>query len=301
MLARTEDGGRTWRAVGAPPVPWTSAGQVRFVDSRHGYLFGPQLWYTADGGRSWRRVAAPTPVTDVESRGARVFALVVPMRPDSQPLGTVYVERLVAGRLERVLTSTSSGSTELVVRGPTVFLLASQVAPDGRLKPAPLWVSHDLGGHWWRRSAPCLWSGDDGFALAAWSSNGLALACGSSPGAGSQSKTFYASNDCGRTWRQRGAQDMSQGYVGSIVALSARTWVMAAIRDPALEITHDGGRTWHSPRSTAFAAEWWGPLDVFGPGSGEIVAAPSTLNGHSLIMGTDNARRWRTIKVSTGP
>lgn len=50
ILARTEDGGRTWMAVEDPP----SAQSVCFGDAGHGWVAaGSRVWRTGDGGRTW--------------------------------------------------------------------------------------------------------------------------------------------------------------------------------------------------------------------------------------------------------
>ncbi|MGH9223772.1 MAG: WD40/YVTN/BNR-like repeat-containing protein [Acidimicrobiales bacterium] len=56
-VVRTSDGGRSWVRVGNAPANLTMIG---FVDARHGWAMGPQLYATDDGGATWREVAVPS-------------------------------------------------------------------------------------------------------------------------------------------------------------------------------------------------------------------------------------------------
>src|SRR5262249_23688323 len=59
-LARTVDGGATWRRTGAPPVPLTSVDlrpRVRFANDRDGVITdGHTMYSTHTGGTRWRKV-----------------------------------------------------------------------------------------------------------------------------------------------------------------------------------------------------------------------------------------------------
>src|SRR5579862_3068006 len=66
-LARTDDAGKTWSGVAAPLTGQadgaTGVSQIRFLEERDGWAFGPQLYATHDGGRTW---------TPVDTNGLRV-------------------------------------------------------------------------------------------------------------------------------------------------------------------------------------------------------------------------------------
>jgi photosystem II stability/assembly factor-like uncharacterized protein len=64
-LYRSDDGGRTWRTLALPRVPYSLAA-VDFLDGRRGYVAGgyvamteaspsQAVWATRDGGRTWHR------------------------------------------------------------------------------------------------------------------------------------------------------------------------------------------------------------------------------------------------------
>ncbi len=51
VIVRTEDGGRTFTRIPAPPT--NNVSELRFANAKDGYAYGPQLWTTHDGGRTW--------------------------------------------------------------------------------------------------------------------------------------------------------------------------------------------------------------------------------------------------------
>ena len=79
-LAGTSDYGTSWYGVSAPvtgaPDGSRGVGQLRFLDTREGWAFGPELWVTHDGGSTWTREKTyGMRVTDLETAGNRAFAL----------------------------------------------------------------------------------------------------------------------------------------------------------------------------------------------------------------------------------
>lgn len=286
VLARTIDGGRHWTVVGpaalryAQPGPgyWKADSSVRFLDRLHGYLFGGLLLATADGGSTWRVIFSEQPVLDVETGAGRAYALT--------STGLYRITRY----LERIGPAVPGPRATLVVHGAAVYLL---VPPSQAGQPAVLWASPDAGRSWRRESAPCTWSGALASALAAWSSDGLALACGGQPAAGRQTKTFFVSTDGGARWRLTGRIGFVDGYVLRLAAANAHTWVLAEA--PGIELSTDGGHTWRPPRFTGrqFEVEAWG--DVSFMNASDAVAVPATLNGSVLAFSRDRARTWTEV------
>jgi hypothetical protein len=79
-VARTDDAGKTWIGVPAPvtgsPDGSTGVSQIRFLNTKDGWAFGPGLFATRDGGQTWTSVGTGgLRVTDLETVGNRVFAL----------------------------------------------------------------------------------------------------------------------------------------------------------------------------------------------------------------------------------
>jgi photosystem II stability/assembly factor-like uncharacterized protein len=71
VIVRTTDGGRSW--LPGQFLPVTSASDVYFVDSNHGWVTGPTLVASTDGGRSWTTqdaVEAAGPFSSVTFSGS---------------------------------------------------------------------------------------------------------------------------------------------------------------------------------------------------------------------------------------
>lgn len=58
-LYATDDGGQSWRAVGATPVD----GPLHPVDTKTLFALGSRLWRSEDGGATWRGEQPPNPAT----------------------------------------------------------------------------------------------------------------------------------------------------------------------------------------------------------------------------------------------
>jgi len=77
-IVRTEDGGRTFVVVPAPPGSTSvqaTVGHLRFANERDGYAFGPESWSTHDGGRTWRQVPIGY-ASDLAAADGYAYALV---------------------------------------------------------------------------------------------------------------------------------------------------------------------------------------------------------------------------------
>src|SRR5215469_5037008 len=79
-LAGTSDHGVHWYGVSAPltgaPDGSHGVGQLRFLNARDGWAFGPELWVTHDGGAQWKQEQTyGMRVTDLETAGDRAFAI----------------------------------------------------------------------------------------------------------------------------------------------------------------------------------------------------------------------------------
>jgi photosystem II stability/assembly factor-like uncharacterized protein len=274
---------------------------VRFADRQHGYLFGGELYATGDGGRHWVEIRPPNRILDLEVGGGRAYAVIAGCR-GLAACTEAYLYRLGNGgrKFIRIGPISPIGQARMVVQGRSVYLLAPPPAYRD-VTPIPLWVSANAGRSWQRRSTPC--HGEvEWDALAAWSTFGLALACGSEPGAGNQVKAFYVSTDGGSHWRfagrvsgSPGLGGMSPGYVASLAAASQNTWALGEGRGTML-VTHDGGRSW---RLATFAGrqaqvEGWGYISFVDARDG--VGVPWTLNGSVIALTSDAGRRWSEVR-----
>lgn len=308
-LAKTTDGGTSWHSVATPGIDYgqygepitTGATGVRFVDDRHGYLFGDQLFVTSDGGATWQQHNAPGPVEDVEDAAGTVYALV----RDCPTASGCWAAQTATDRLYEIsgdgakftlvgLPDPVSDLSQLITHGSSVFLLAPDTTVPG---PTTLWTELP-DGSWQQRSTPCDWSGADFGAMAAWSATGLALVCGSEPSAGNQPKIAYTSTDAGRHWHEVVAPDAS-GYVADLAAADARTWVLGEARGGML-VTHDGGHSWQDATFTGTEPSVEGWVGITFVSATRAVASPWTLNGSALAITTDTAHTWQSITFPSG-
>lgn len=166
-----------------------------------------------------------------------------------------------------------------------------------KTEPATLWASYTGGSSWRRGTAPCD-SGGPGM-LAAWSPTGLALACGSQPGAGSQGKSFYSSNDGGVHWHNVDQIPFGPGYLLSFAAASATRWIWGQGVNTQIEVTRTGGHSWHQAIFTGRTSgtEGWGYVAFTSPSN--AVALPSTLNGSVIAFSHDAGRSWQEAPFPT--
>ncbi len=79
-LAGTSDYGTRWYGVSAPvtgaPDGASGVSQLRFLNARDGWAFGPELWVTHNGGAHWKQEKTyGMRVTGLETAGAGAFAI----------------------------------------------------------------------------------------------------------------------------------------------------------------------------------------------------------------------------------
>ena len=261
VVARTRDGGATWRAIPSPRTTPERLAQVRFADERNGFITGDQLWATHDGGATWKVVLSSE--VQVAAAAGRVW-MVRDGRLYSAPVtgGPFALEASGAHVQEFVVHGTAAVYTD----GTALFRLPHGGAPQRVAVPCD------------SASTPVVGLG----AREAWF-----LVCEGDAGLGHQDKQAFRSVDAGRTWRPAGTPPPLSGtdvYVtgdGSFVidhqevaVYRAGSW-QAVLRtdggifeggfesaalgyciggfgsqdDAAMKITHDAGRSW---RAVAF-------------------------------------------------
>ena len=264
VIARTRDGGATWRAIPSPATSPDHLAQIRFADPRNGFVTGDQLWATHDGGATWKVVPGSNDVTALAAAAGRVWVL----------RESALRSAPVAGGAFRAEQGEAFGGFAL--RGATVVF-----HPDGRQR-ALVTVTPGTSGR--ELDDPCS-EGDSsiiGLGMSHW-----LLVCEGDAGLGHQGKKAYRSEDRGHTWQPSGDPPPLTGtdiYVtsdgdfvidhqevavyrggmwkvalGSDGGLSEGVFESAVLgfaiggfdgsADAVMKITHDAGRTW---RTVAF-------------------------------------------------
>jgi hypothetical protein len=329
-IARTDDGGLTWRGLPAPST--TDVTGLRFLNSAYGWAYGPQLWATDDGGDHWHQVGTGTlSVPQLETVNGRAYALfadctAIGANPDaactSYTLKTATAGSdnwtavggvpgdLTGGAADLTAAAGQQDAAILALAGPTGTQPATGylVAPDGTLYAGPL-----DGAAWHKVAAlPCTpgpgnGSGGQPQALQltpdATSSSGaarLAMVC-TQTAAGGGATSVYQSNDGGTTWTERaGVSSMPATSVPqSLTALPDGTLVLAAVSRGG---GTGGGIYLLSPGATRWTAAalsgspgWNTPVGFTYVGmtsAAQGVALSSDPSQHAIWMTVNGGQTW---------
>ncbi len=237
-VARTSDGGRTWRGApfGGHSCSAGSRFTLDFVDARHGWIVDVEasggfarLWRTNDGGRSWRLIVRRLPGNGpVRFRTARDGWL--------GGYGGLYRSRH-AGRLWLRIRGFGRGYGGFV---PPRFFGRTGVTAAVSEHTAAAFRTSDGGRHWQRTLLARL-------PREPWLFGPVSLSV-PQPGVcwltvNGQRSSLYVSTDGGRSWMRRRPLPVD---FGSLQAIDAQTAVVPVYRNKhtVVLVTHDGGRTW---------------------------------------------------------
>jgi hypothetical protein len=266
-VAVTRDAGKTWAGVPAPmagPADGSSGvSQIRFLDLKNGWAYGPQLYATHTAGKTWAQVdTGGLRVTALETVGDRVFAVWASCTGDGPAYAvnctrfTLYSALASGGTWAPVGASTTgltngaaSEAAQLVLTGSRGYLLA----PGGELYSGPV----DGSGPWTRVSSlvascpvgPARGNGQPtGALLGAVNTRDLLLAClsassGTSPSVSTQQKYVYSSKNGGRSWAQMTTAPAAGVAFG--LAASPTESVMLAT-DQGIDLLPAGEMSWRT-------------------------------------------------------
>jgi hypothetical protein len=323
-LARTDDTGASWRSVPGPRgLATVAAGvsQVRFLNTRDGWLFGPELWWTRDGGSTWRQAATGGQrVISLEAVGDRAFAVFATCTgsPSTAPGGlsagcssyTLY--SAVAGTEDwtPVPGATSGSGWASVVLSRHVGFLVAASGDSATVSSGP--VDGDSGvGAWQALTGPCQAAQQTGTpapptatptfapggsgatvrrALLAVARDSLFAVC-STGGAGGadRDKEVLTSADGGRTWERRAVVPIGGTAWSAAVNPGGGVFLIAA--STGLYVSQDGGVTWRLALT--------GPPGGFGyVGMTDVEQGFAIPAGHGpdgISLTTDGARSWVTV------
>jgi hypothetical protein len=266
-VAVTRDAGKTWAGVPAPmagPADGASGlSQIRFLNLKNGWAYGPQLYATHTAGQTWAQVdTGGLRVTALETVGDRVFAVWASCTGDGPAYAvnctrfTLYSASATGGTWAPVGASTTgltngaaSEAAQLVLTGSRGYLLA----PGGELYSGPV----DGSGPWTRVSSlvascpvgPARGNGQPtGALLGAVNTSDLLLACvsassGTSPSVSTQQKFVYSSKNGGMSWAQMPTAPAAGVAFG--LAASPTESVMLAT-DQGIDLLPAGEMSWRT-------------------------------------------------------
>lgn len=249
-VLRTEDGGRTWHAVGPRGGEALDLRSLVAWDARRAMVASAgapaRILRTEDGGANWRTVheeGHPKAFFDSMVRdGERLVLYGDPV--DGAPYVLTSEDGGASWRRERPAVDPRPGeagfaaSNGLVVFGPgNAVWIATGGAPGSRL------LARDAAGGWTATDLPLARGADSrgAFALAA-DGNGTMVAVGGDHAAPTVTAGTAAwSHDAGNTWQPADAR----GYRSSVAWLDALgCWLAAGPQGCSSSV--DGGRTWQA-------------------------------------------------------
>ncbi|MGP0028286.1 MAG: hypothetical protein ACLPKE_33755 [Streptosporangiaceae bacterium] len=313
-VARTDNAGASWYGV---PAPMTSApdgasgvSQIRFLNTRDGWAFGPELWATSDGGLHWSEVGTGGQrVIDLETVGQRAFAIFATCGgtgPDFAAQCTSFsLYSASAGQdswapVSPELTGLGHGgqdaSAQLVLAGSAGYLLA----PDGTLYSGPVSGS----GSWQQAGsvpgsascAPGTAQPDgqpSGALLAAATASTLALACAAPASAGRGAQVFTSPNG-GASWQQAGT--VSGGTVTSIAAQPGGEIGIATTS--GIQWSSEGGASWQLAASSAGSGPPGGFRFIGMTSPAQGVAVPVDTAEHAVWFTFNGGQAWRSSPIA---
>jgi photosystem II stability/assembly factor-like uncharacterized protein len=309
-IARTDDGGRTWRGVPAPvagpPDGGNGVSQLRFLNTTDGWAFGPQLWATHDGGQHWTEIGTHgLRVTALETSGTAVYAVWARCHGGgarfaagctsfmlySSPAGSDHW-RPVPGAAAGLTAGGVASAAQLVLAGRVGYLLP----PSGVLLTGPLGQS----GRWLPaapgllNAAPCQPAapGRPGALVAAAAPGHLALLCPGSSLATAAARLVYESADGGRTWRLAG-QDRVPGVPASLAATP--DGVLVAGTSQGIDISTGSGAAWRPARVTAAPSGGFSYVGMTTAAQGVALAASP--GQHAVWFTYDGGLTWRPSAI----
>jgi hypothetical protein len=317
-VAVTRDAGKTWAGVPAPmagPADGASGlSQIRFLNLKNGWAYGPQLYATHTSGKDWAQVdTGGLRVTALETVGDRVFAVWASCTGDGPAYAvnctrfTLYSASATGGTWAPVGASTTgltngaaSEAAQLVLTGSRGYLLA----PGGELYSGPV----DGSGPWTRVSSlvascpvgPARGNGQPtGALLGAVNTSDLLLACvsassGTSPSVSTQQKFIYSSKNGGVSWEQMPTAPAAGVAFG--LAASPTESVMLAT-DQGIDLLPAGEISWQTA-----ALEGSGPAGGFGyvgmTTDEQGVALPADPSAGTVWFTFDGGQSWKASRLN---
>jgi hypothetical protein len=320
-LAGTDDYGRTWFGVSAPPAvaPDGADGvsQLRFLNASQGFAFGPGLWVTRNGGAKWSQVPLPsgTRVTDLETLDGEVFAVWAACTGTGADFAahctsfTLKSASVDGGSWHAVRGATglgsggASSSAALVLAGGATTDPASAtgylLAPDGTVRSGHLagsgWASQGQADC--RPGQPQAGTAQPAGALLTSQSGRLYLLCtgATAPGSGS-GPVLHVSTNGGRTWQSLPGVPR----LGSATSLAAASSGMVALATTrGIEISPDGGTSWQTAVSPVTGPA--GGFRYVGMTDAEHgVAVPADAGLHQIWITLNGGRNWHASTIGGG-
>ena len=293
LIVKTTDAGATWSPLAAAPAPLDpSAGTssktkgvwgLRFADQDNGWLFGSVLYSTHDGGATWSPVA-------IDGRYVRALEVYQ---------GVVYAavascDAKTCRKAELLAASVGADDWKATLALPTTSLsdvpsLSFGQGGGGILRVGDTtWLTDGKG--WTKVSAPQC-PGGPSAAAAAVSGRAVFVFCVTSDSEVT-SVSVWRSENSGRSWSQIG--DPATLKAGTVTVTAATPTTLAIATDTsALEMSHDGGKSWTGPESVAPITGW----RYLGARSADLITAVAAHTQPGIWSSSDGGHTWAAIPI----
>ena len=259
VIARTRDGGATWRAIPSPRTSPDHLAQIRFADELNGFVTGDRLWVTHDGGATWASQTT-TSTNGLQAAAGRAW-ITTERGLESAPVRT-------AAFVPEVSTKVNTFS----VHGDTVIYGTVDSSSIATLRHGEQPVSHP---------SPC---GDSQAVPVMGSTTHWFVVCEGEAGLGHQEKHAFQSFDAGRTWKSAGDPPPATG---------TDTYVTS---DGTFVVDHEQVAVYRGSWSTALSTE--GGLSEGGFESaslGYCIGGFGSSSTQVMKLTHDAGRTWRTV------
>jgi hypothetical protein len=306
-LAGTSNYGKSWFGVAAPVTPGTTSAsgvsQLRFLNLRDGWAFGPGLWETTGGGWPWTSEDTyGLRVTDLEAAGGRAFAIFASCSGPTTSYASgctsfslyssaggssTWTPVAVPAAFRSMKTAVASSASLVISGGSTGYLLT----PSGQVLSGPV-----SGGAWTLAGkAPCSpgpaqASGTPASAQLT-AGQSLMLACDAQAGSGDQT-TIYTS-PTGATWTKT-AVVPTAGAATSLGANSTGQAVLATTS--GLYYSADNGATWHQASVAGSPAQGFSYAGL--TTSTQAVAIPADSGAGEIFVTDDGGQTWTASPIT---
>jgi hypothetical protein len=333
-MAVTHDAGKTWKGVN-PPLSSAASGTtgvsgVRFLNGDDGWVYGPELWYTANGSAaipSWTKAdTGGQIVTDLETAGDQAFAIFATCPPAVSQASIAY-----ACTSFTLKTSVAGSSTWTGVSGIPAALAPNPVAHAGRAElvlansagegflvtPQNVLYTGPLNGGAWHSvgALPCT-------AFEAYLNNSiarplllatagllndgqvrLALSCSHTHAPGSVDTSLWTSNDSGQHWTRQpqlgsaeGGNDTTIGIPASMTAVGNQSVILATSKG-IYYVPLSGGTKWQGASlGGSVPADGFSYVGMTNFTQGVAIGDPA---GTRIWMTSDGGQSWRPVPIQS--
>ena len=296
-LFRTDDAGKSWSAIPAPPIVGDvpgNDGEVRFANAEDGWVVArsstapySQLWATFDGGSQWHIVPFPAPVgndtiSDLETANGVVYASFCG-DPDRIGLSPVNVSDWTLSTTSLQIGAGPVCGLQIVLQGKDGWLMnVDRTVIDG---------VHLDNGLWTPWNPPCEDNAGPGELAASDPDHSVAV-CEGGVYSGPAAVEMYSSSNGGATF-VLAPHSLPQDDYGPCASPSPGVIIIGSSGQTDLIGSFDGGEQW-SPEYSPPTGEGWQYVGFTTSTQGVAIQENGT-----VVMTFDGGHNWEPVNFPT--